>query len=47
MKSYTVVDGKESTQWSGIDSKTLAFIMQETINVSKQIFTIEETSKDQ
>ena len=45
MKSYTVIDGKENPQWSGIDSQTLAFIMQETLNISKQIFNIDEATE--
>jgi hypothetical protein len=45
MKSYTVIDGKETPQWSGIDSQTLAFIMQETLNISKQIFNIDEATE--
>jgi hypothetical protein len=42
MKSYSVVEGKESPEWSGIDSQTLGFIMQETLKISKEIFSIEE-----
>jgi hypothetical protein len=44
-KAFRVVDEKEISEWSGINSQTLAFIIQETLKISKQIFSVEETTE--
>jgi hypothetical protein len=46
-KSFKLKDEVEVAEWSGIDSATIGFLINESVKVSNQIFNVEETAKSE